>query len=63
MLLAIAMVGTTVGTVGGCVFGHLPLVPETLGEAGLCPGASLAAWPYADTAPRRAEEGARGPQS
>ena len=63
VLLAIAMVGTTVGTVGGCVFRHLPLVPEALGEAGLCPGASLAAWPYADTAPRRAGEGARGLQS
>lgn len=54
---------TTMGTVGGCVFGRLPLVPEALGEAGLCPGASLAAWPSADTAPRRAGEGAPGPQS
>lgn len=54
---------TTVGTVGGCVFGRLPLVPEVLGEAGLCPGASLAARPSADTAPRRAGEGAPGPQS
>lgn len=45
------------------VFSHLPLVPEVLGEAGLCLGASLAAWSSADTAPRRTGEGAPGPQS